>query len=539
MLGSYNTESERSSQMSDPYDDRVPILRIGLLEHRDSIEFRSSGRFSVLNDQGMPILKEVTSTVKWRVKIQQRQPAKYIYNILLGKFHNRQEAQELEYKLIEKGIGTLIKIRGGKLYYSDRIVNDNTQFWVVVDDLVSEQEAEAFANERLTEFSYEIVKQKINEPHAMLELFDSEFEKLGEAENVIRIIPESPNVVTYIYDLTLDPELHCGHSRYCSFQGTLEFRGTADCRMAIICEMPIERYVESVVASQMKTEIPEETLKAQAVVVRSKTIAFLGIKHHDDPYHLCSHPHCQLFAGITKIPENVLKAVRDTEGIVLRNQRQVIDANYSLICGGYTEAYHSIIQNDAEDPYPPIFDGDPQNRIRNRVDLSWDENLKQWIQGEPDVYCNLLNRPFSNSLFYIRNKFRWRLSYDRQELETIISSRLGTSIGMLYDIIPIHRGASGRILELEILGSKRNFVLKGEDHIRNTLATEGLLSSCFVIERQLDEDGFPIVFTIYGAGAGHGIGLCQAGGIAMALQGRNYIDILTHYFRGTDLKKIY
>lgn len=538
-LGHSNKGSELARQLKDLYSSGMPILRIGLIESRDSIEFRLSGRFSVLNDQGIAILKDVTSNVKWRVKIEQRQPSKYTYSIVLGQFQERLEAQELEYNLIEKGIGTRITTRGGKLYYNDRIVNDNTQFWVVVDRLASEEEAQTFAKERLSEFSYHVIKEKINEPHALIELFDSEYEKLGEAENVIRIVPESYEVITYIYDSMLDNEIQSRVPKYRIFSGPLEFRSTNDGRVIIICEMPLEKYVESVVALEMKSEFPIEIIKAQAIAVRSKTIASLGIKHYEDPYNLCSGAHCQTFNGITQTAESVLKAVQETIGIVLRDNRQVTDANYSLICGGHTEAYHSIFDEDSKEPYPPIFDGSGKDQKETYRDLTRDDNLKKWVREEPDVYCNLSNTQSSNVINYIRGQFRWQISYDRQELEEIISTKTCSNIGIIYDIIPIRRGVSGRILELEILASNQNLTLNGEWNIRQTLTNDGLSSSCFDVDRQFDDDGFPIAFTFNGAGTGHGVGLCQAGGLVMALRGTNHVEILAHYFKGIKLKKIY
>jgi len=536
MLDQPHPDSESGSQINIPHPKGMPILRIGLSENRDSIEFRLSGRFSVFNDQGISILKDISSSVKWRMKVQQLSSAKYTYSILLGKFNDRQAAHDLEYEIIEKGIGTRIKIRGGKLYYNDKVVNDNTQFWVVVDDLNSEQEATTFAEQRLAEFQYQIIKEKINEPHALLELFDSEFEKLGEAENVIRIIPESPEVITYIYDLTLEDENQYRPAKYRIFNGPLEFRSTNDGKITVICEMPLEKYVESVVVLDMKSNFPIEAIKAQAIAVRSKIIAHLGIKHHEDTYHLCSGSHCQLFKGIIQAPEIVSKAVQETMGMVLRNGQQVIDANYSSICGGYTEAYHNINLNNGGDPYPPVFDGPDETNYGN---LTEDENLTKWIHEEPDVYCNLSNLQTNNRLNYIKGRFRWRTSYDRRELEEIISMKTGFDIGVLYDIIAIRRGVSGRLLEVEVLASNKNIVLCGEDKICQILANDRLSSSCFVIDRQYDDNGFPISFTFYGAGSGHGVGLCQTGGVAMALQGISHSEILSHYFKGITLTKIY
>lgn len=540
MSGDKPKNSGNENQVSFTNTEDMPILRIGLMENRDSVEFKATGRFSVLNDQGIPILKEVASPVKWRVRITPKQPAKYVYNILLGKFMKRHEAHELEYALIERGIGTRIKTLGGKLYFGERIVNENTQCWVVVDELPSEKEALDFARERLTNFSYRIVKEKIHEPQAKLELFDSDFEKLGETENIIRIVPESPEVLTYIYDTGGESDVHHSGIRHRTFRGPIEFRSTSEGKILIICEMPLEKYIESVVALEVKSEYPIELVKAQAIAVRSKTIASLGVKHSDDTFHLCAGSHCQAFIGIRELPEIFSKAIQQTMGVVLRNNRGVVDANYTLVCGGHTEALHNLTQEENSDPYPAIFDGENHNQNESPIDLTSEENLKQWVRDEPDVYCNLSKVHDANNHFQaLRSHFRWRVPYERNELEAIINSATGNDIGDLFDIVPVRIGVSGRILELEILASNKNLVLDGEHTIRKILAPGGLPSSCFSIEKQIDDDGFPTGFTFKGAGNGHGVGLCLTGGINMAFNGRDHEEILMHYFQNVELKKIY
>jgi stage II sporulation protein D len=539
MLGQPHFDLEAGNEVESSHTDGMPILRIGLIENRDSIEFRLTGRFSVFNDQGVSILKDVASSVKWRVKIEQYSPAKYFYNVLLGKFQDRQAARDLEYILIEKGIGTRIKVRGGKLYYNDRVVNDNTQYWVVVDVLNSEQEALSFAKQNLAQFSYQVIKQKVNEPHALFELFDSEFEKLGEAESVIRIVPEAHDVVTYIYDSILENELGNRPVKFRAVKGPLEFRCTNDGKIIIICEMALEKYVESIVALEVKPDFPVEAIQAQAIAVRSKTIASLGIKHYEDMFHLCSGSHCQVFNGFIQTPGVISNAVKQTMGLVLRDDRHAIDANTSLVCGGHTEAYQVLNKEGFGDPYPAVFDGRNENYKKQPFNLNDKEDLNRWICEEPDVYCNLNHQQAGNAAHHFRKQFRWQVSYDRHELEEIISTKVGSDIGNLYDIIPIRRGVSGRILEIEILASNKNIVLCGEDKIRQLLANERLPSSCLVIKRQFDDNGFPLSFTFHGAGSGHGVGLCQAGAIAMANQGKRHPEILAHYFKGTHLKKIY
>jgi len=141
----------------------TPTLRIGFTENKDAIEFKSAGRFTVYNNEGIAILRNVTSPTKWRIKIEQSYNAKYCYNILLGKFLERNNAQELSYNLIEKGLGARIKTLGDTQFHKNNIINDNTQYWVIVDNFATEDEATTFSSQVLADFDSVIIKEKIKE----------------------------------------------------------------------------------------------------------------------------------------------------------------------------------------------------------------------------------------------------------------------------------------------------------------------------------------------------------------------------------------
>ena len=129
--------------------------------------------------------------------------------------------------------------------------------------------------------------------------------------------------------------------------------------------------------------------------------------------------------------------------------------------------------------------------------------------------------------------------YTRNELEAIIYEKTGEELGIIYEIIPIARGASGRIREVEILSSLKNIKISGELNIRSALSVTLLNSSCFFVEAERDMDGVPINFTLIGAGKGHGVGLCKVGAAKMSMLGKNYTEILAHYFKKCDVKRIY
>ena len=92
------------------------------------------------------------------------------------------------------------------------------------------------------------------------------------------------------------------------------------------------------------------------------------------------------------------------------------------------------------------------------------------------------------------------------------------------------RFGSGRLLELEVLGSHRNVHLVGDLEIRYCLSEDRLPSSCFIIEIKQGVAGIPALFVFIGAGKGHGVGMCQAGAIDLAYSGNDYLTILKHYF---------
>ena len=103
----------------------------------------------------------------------------------------------------------------------------------------------------------------------------------------------------------------------------------------------------------------------------------------------------------------------------------------------------------------------------------------------------------------------------------------------LCDLIPIERGASGRLTKLQIIGTKRTLIVGKELEIRKWLSESHLHSSAFVVDKTTDG------FVLTGAGWGHGVGLCQIGAAVMGAQGYTYDQILKHYFRGTTLNAAY
>jgi SpoIID/LytB domain protein len=135
--------------------------------------------------------------------------------------------------------------------------------------------------------------------------------------------------------------------------------------------------------------------------------------------------------------------------------------------------------------------------------------------------------------------FRWEVTYRRQELEQLISEKTGQDIGELQDIIPLERGDSGRLIYIELIGSKKRMKIGKELEIRKVLSKSHLYSSCFYIEKTLDDRGKVEKFILKGGGWGHGVGLCQVGATVMAMKNIPYQKILNHYYKNTKLVRFY
>jgi stage II sporulation protein D len=126
--------------------------------------------------------------------------------------------------------------------------------------------------------------------------------------------------------------------------------------------------------------------------------------------------------------------------------------------------------------------------------------------------------------------YAWEVRKTGTELEEAVNKRV--SVGTLQDLRVLRRGVSGRIVELEVVGTAGSTVVKGFD-VRNLL---DLRESLTVIELQRDKGGRISSAVFAGKGWGHGVGLCQVGAYGMAMRGADYKEILAHYYPGTSLE---
>ena len=379
--------------------------------------------------------------------------------------------------------------------------------------------------------------------------------------------PQEAGASFSLEDVTIGVNFHWERKETQTFLGILRFaiEGTA---MWAINELPVERYLESVISSEMSATSSLRLLEAHAVISRSWLLAQIEnrrsakteqtslyscitgkdkmIKWYDRQDHtlfdVCADDHCQRYQGITKeTSPHVAVAIQHTRGQVLMSEGKICDARFSKCCGGAMEEFQYCWE-DSPKPYLKAIGDTPEKTI---PDLTVEANAEEWIRTSPDSFCNTHDK---NILSQVLNDYdqettdfyRWRVDYTQEEISQLINSKLNIDFGQIMDLIPIERGKSARLCQLKIVGTKQTLTIGKELEIRRALSPSHLYSSAFVVDKEdVNAEGIPALFHIIGCGWGHGVGLCQIGAAVMGEKGYNYDQILAHYYPGADLKELY
>ena len=395
-------------------------------------------------------------------------------------------------------------------------------------------------------------------------LFDDEGVEVMKGED---IHCRAVNGATFtLYGVTIGINFHWERKEDQTFEGNVRFVVVPDGSITAINEIGVEDYLKSVISSEMSAEAPFELLRAHAITSRSWLVAMLHkqmreknigiptvrsqetkteiVRWYDREDHMlfnvCADDHCQRYQGISKIiSENATKAIEDTRGVLLVHQDEVCDARFYKACGGLTENFENAWEDTAVPYLRSVSDAE-----QSYANKSTEPEARDWILSSPVAYCNtndvaILKQILPSFDQETTDFFRWRVDYQRQELERIILKRSGIDFGTITALVPLQRGPSARITRLQIVGTKKTMIVGKELEIRRWLSRSHLYSSAFVVDAKRDANGMPTRFTFYGAGWGHGVGLCQIGAAVMAARGKKAEEIVLHYFPGASVQKLY
>ena len=355
--------------------------------------------------------------------------------------------------------------------------------------------------------------------------------------------PKTSDTSFTIEDVIIGVNFHWERKQTQTFLGTLRLVVEED-KICAINELPVEKYLESVISSEMSATASLELLKAHSVISRSWLLAqmerrqqmkgkedgfFSFIKKEDmlirwydredhTIFDVCADDHCQRYQGITNaVNPHVMEAVKATRGQVLAYEGEICDARFSKCCGGVTEEYK----------------------------YCWENINKPYLASVQDPYCNTRDKQILSEVLNDYDQetvdfHDWLITYTQKELSDLISENLKMDFGRIKNLEIVEKGKSGRISMLKIVGENKTFTIGKELEIRKALSKTHLYSSAFTVRTKgKDADGYPQSFILNGKGWGHGVGLCQIGAAVMGAKGIAYTDILKYYYTGAVIEKAY
>ena len=393
----------------------------------------------------------------------------------------------------------------------------------------------------------------------------------GNQYSKLTFHPQSADASFSLSDVTIGVNFHWERKETQTFLGTLRFVVEAD-KICAINELPVEKYLESVISSEMSATSSLELLKAHAVISRSWLLAqmkkrrevaasgnnFFSFVKKDDMlirwydredhtiFDVCADDHCQRYQGITKeTSPHVAEAIRQTLGQVLLDGEDICDARFSKCCGGETEEFQYCWEDTPKSYLTAVRDLVLGVKNEEYSSLQDEATAERWIRSNPPAFCNTTDKKILSQVLNDYDQetadfYRWKVIYSQEKIQQLFEEKLKMNFGAILDMKAVERGKSGRISKLQIIGTEKTFTIGKELEIRRALSDTHLYSSAFVVDKyDKDEQGVPQRFEIIGAGWGHGVGLCQIGAAVMGEQGYAYNDILLHYYQGAEIKQLY
>lgn len=262
-----------------------------------------------------------------------------------------------------------------------------------------------------------------------------------------------------------------------------------------VIKIPLEQYLEGVVAAEMDVNWPVEALAAQSIIARTFTLEKIiagGVKNRGTDAST-SIEEFQAYAP-EKINENVKKAVQNTRGKVVKYQGKFIKAWFFADGGGQTAA-------------------------------SAEEGLA--YTQEPTPYIHSVGDP-GFAITISENK-SWQAVFSLAEIKNAISQTSGQYPDTINTVEIVEKGPSGRTTKI-----KFDNIIVNAPALRLALDKQKMRST-FLTDLKI-ADGKIIM---QGKGYGHGVGMSQWGANALARDGKTAEEIINYFFKDIEVVKEY
>ena len=513
--------------------EQDPKITIGLMWGASEAIINLQGHWGLSDVRGV---KRFENT---RIKLQRLtpSPAKVRYTVKLCECISRhfigKWLPQIKQNAVERN---LFLVEAGKLWSIQGRTWDARTRWIVAGSYPTESDAEEAAREwnKVLEKSFPEQQDffwvqsevlECDDPTGTVEI------RAGDQvsrDTLFRLEPLSDDAVLTIYNVMVGKDFHWEHQENQVFNGSLIILADRYGGITLVNELPVELYLQSVASSEATPGAGDAYIRAQAIAARSTVLATVSRHHRADPFDLCAGDHCQCYYGIDQVDDRIARLVESTKGMVRTYKHRPADCRYAKICGGRTESYPHVWGGES---LPYLVSG-TCGGIKDK-EVSTPAEL---LESPTNAWCNPKNYKYPSSLDHAKRIFRWKQEWDAGDLAANLHEELGIPVGFVRELRPLTRGQSGRITRMQIVGSDRQITIRGELNIRKLLAKTHLPSSLFVINT---EGKGPDKFLFRGGGWGHGVGMCQLGGIAMAKAGASYEKILNAYYPETTTETLW
>ncbi|HHS13071.1 MAG TPA: SpoIID/LytB domain-containing protein [bacterium] len=505
-----------------------PAIRVGLTWGQTRVVF-SLEKDGVLSTPEQNLAIRGGLNEKWAVSVSGG-TSKDRYRLVAASMSTRSGAETMSREINQKGYSNFIQ----EINHTEAPDGSKRLYRIVLSNTFSTHEEARRVQERVQRDLNTFIIQE-GENHSAEKLVMTH---LSSGRTITSKGPMTVSGTNVIIDnLDVGKGFHWQGRETRVFPEKIIFTRDSRGMLAVINRLPIETYLKGVLPSEMPHGFPMEALKAQAIAARSEALFKTGRAHSNEPFDICADVHCQVYSGLSRNHEKTDKAVLLTRGLVLFYDGSICDAVYSAMCGGHTENNEAVWGGKPQPYLRGVPDG--PSRLRHYGSLAHERNIRRWIDSEVSAFCNSPRYGSLPALEYTKKYHRWEVQYDQKQLQTLIARQTGQFLGDIQRLKVLKRGVSGRILSLRIEGSRSSLVLNKELSIRKALSSNTLWSSCFYVTEKNIRGGIPQLFILKGAGFGHGVGMCQTGAAIMALNGKSFSAILTHYYHGTRIRRMY